>query len=123
MLKKKRMNSDVTELKRLEDGNLPIPNTGKIEDFYKIMNTVKMMTQINSTCEPMTLWYALCLAIENPEMIVKQRIHCIDFIQRDFPGIDPLDLLSQFADKFFLWITFLYVSIFHRSFIKFKIQV
>lgn len=100
MLRKKRMNTDITELSRLEDGNLPIPNNGKIEDFYIIMNTVKTVVGINSSCEPMTLWYALCLALENPEMIVKQKIHCVDSIARDFSNLNPIDLLTQFVDKF-----------------------
>lgn len=104
MLKKKRMNTDITELKRLEDGNLPIPNNGKIENFYTIMNTVKSVLSINSTCDPMTFWYALCLAIENPEMIVKQKIHCIDAINKDFADLtvltDLTDLLNKFTDTF-----------------------
>ncbi len=99
MLRKKRMNTDITELKRLEEGNLPIPNNGKIEDFYKIMQTVKTSLSINLNCEPMTLWYAMCLALENSEMIVKQKIHCIDSINKDFPNVDSMDLLTQFADK------------------------
>lgn len=100
MLRKKRMNTDITELSRLENGNLPIPNNGKIEDFYQIMNTVKTIVGINSTCAPMTLWYAMCLALENPEMIVKQQIHCVSSIEKDFAGISPMDLLAQFSDKF-----------------------
>lgn len=100
MLRKKRMNTDITELARLEQGNLPLPNNGKIEDFYKIMQTVKMVLGINVNTEPMTLWYALCLALGNPEMIVKQKIHCIDSIKKDFPNIDPMDLLNEFKDKF-----------------------
>lgn len=93
MLKKKRMNTDCTELDRFENGELPIPNNGKIETFYAMMNTVG--TMLGLKLEPLTIWYAMCLAIANDKLVVKQMIHCADSIERDFPGTEPRNLLTK----------------------------
>lgn len=92
MLKKKRTNTDITELSRLEDGQLPTPNSGKMESFYGYMETIKR--QLNLNVKPMTLWYALCLALDNPKLITKQLMHCKDFIEEDFTGCEPQTLLQ-----------------------------
>ena len=92
MLKKKRMNSDTTELARLENGELPTPNSGKIESFYAFMETIKPRLEL--TIHPMTLWYAVCLAMNNPALASKQLLHCRSFIEVDFPGVDPVKLLD-----------------------------
>lgn len=74
MLKKKRFNTDMTELERLENGEAPIPNSGKIEDFIKYMKGVNTIFEYG--LEPFELWYAICIALNNEKMIVKQLIHC-----------------------------------------------
>jgi hypothetical protein len=59
MLKKKRLNTvNLTELEFLESGSLPIPNSGKIEDFFKYMKTCS--SKLNVQCLPMKLWYEIC---------------------------------------------------------------
>lgn len=59
MLRKKRMNSMQTESERLETGELPIPNSGKINDFFLIMSNVQTKLKIKNT-KPMRLWYEIC---------------------------------------------------------------
>lgn len=85
MLRKKRMNSDRTELERLEGGELPIPNSGKIEGFYRFMDVVN--EQLGFKFNSMTTWYILCLALDNQHLINNQLVHCKDSIEKDFPGI------------------------------------
>jgi hypothetical protein len=97
MLKKKRMNTDITELSRLENGEFPVPNSGKIEVFYGYMNFVKHKLDID--IHPMTFWYALCLALGNQSLITKQLIHCKEYIEKDFAGINPENLLLRFKGK------------------------
>ena len=94
MLKKKRLNTDVTELQRLETGELPIANNGHIDQFYRHMSAVKNILGIN--CESMTLWYAICVALKNDNLIVKQLIHCKDSIKQDFNDIVPANILEKF---------------------------
>jgi len=97
MLKKKRMNTNQTELERLETGELPIPNNGKIENFYDYMNRVSYYLKIK--VNPMTLWYAICLGLNNNNLITKQLIHCKESILHDFPGIDAEHLLTNLKSK------------------------
>lgn len=75
MLKKKRMNTDITELARLEDGNVPCPNNKTVDEFHKMMEKVKIILGLTD-CKPMTLWYAICLALGNDVLVSKQFIHC-----------------------------------------------
>lgn len=91
MLKKRRANSESTELDRLEQGELPIPNDGRMDNFYKYMNKVKSI--LDMKCEPMTMWYILCLALNNQQMVTKQLIHCSDSIMKDYGKVD--DLLTK----------------------------
>lgn len=93
MLKKVRTNSTRTELERLENGELPIPNSGKVTDFYNDMNIVNQ--QLETKLEPMTLWYIMCLALDNEMLIKKQIVHCFEDIKKDFPDIEPSKLLFQ----------------------------
>ena len=93
MLQKKRTNSDATEISKFEDGELPIPNTGKIETFYTMMEKINEI--LRTKLQPMTLWYCMCLALDNDRMITKQLIHCKDSIEKDFPGTDPIGILSN----------------------------
>ena len=107
MLRKKRLNSDMTELERLETGELPTPNNGKIETFYGYMETVGRMLGLK--CQPMTLWYALCLAVfgapveaqdtSPAPVLVKQLTHCLDAIHHDFPELAPSELLAKLTLK------------------------
>lgn len=93
MLKKKRTNTDRTELDRLENGELPIPNSGKITDFYDSMDTVKNNFKIN--IQPLTLWYAMCLALGNNKLVTTQLNHCRESILSDYTNIEPIKLLSH----------------------------
>ncbi|XWV25771.1 putative ATP-binding protein [Tupanvirus soda lake] len=97
MLKKKRMHTDTTELARLENGELPTPNSGKIGVFYDYMEVINRILRTN--LHPMTLWYSLCLALDNASLISKQLIHCKEFIEQNFPGCEPTALLDMLKDK------------------------
>jgi hypothetical protein len=97
MLKKKRLNTDITELSRLEDGHLPIPNSGLMQEFNDSIDKVKNILGVS--CSTMTLWYALCLALENEHMITKQLIHCSESIQSDFPEVIPIELLHKLKEQ------------------------
>jgi len=102
MLKKKRLNKDVTELSRLEEGDLPTPNSGQIADFYKYMGAVSTTLSITRELKPLTLWYAICLALGNANVASKQLIHCRESIQADFPDISPeiiLDVIAPLVPK------------------------
>jgi len=58
-LKKKRLNTaNLSELQRLEQGEAPTPNSGRIEDLLKYMNTVSRMLGIGA--KPMKLWLEIC---------------------------------------------------------------
>ena len=48
MFQKKRMNSVQTEMDRLEAGELPIPNSGKVNDFFIMMARVAQKLQIQA---------------------------------------------------------------------------
>jgi hypothetical protein len=96
MLNKKRTNTDRTELDRLECGELPIPNSGKIEGFYKFMDFVN--NQLGLKLNPMSLWYILCLALNNDALIKNQYMHCKEFLDMDFPNVNPKNLLSTVKD-------------------------
>jgi hypothetical protein len=61
ILRKKRLNSNITELQRLESGELPIPNSGKIEEFFTFMNSC--CKKLNIETNPMKLWYEMCSAM------------------------------------------------------------
>jgi len=95
MLKKKRLNTDMTELNYIENGNI-LPNDGKIESFYNYMKIVNNILGINT--KPMTTWYALCLALNNDLIISKQLILCSDSIKSDCDGLEKQqDLLTNFS--------------------------
>lgn len=98
MLKKKRLRTDVTELSRLEDGHPPSANSGKAYDLATYFGMVKETFKLN--LEPFTIWYAMCLALNNNKLTTKQLIHCSESIKKDFPNIDIADsrnLLSEIA--------------------------
>src|SRR5207237_6086404 len=62
MLKKKRLNTDETELSRLMRGEAPIPNSGRIDDLYKYLNAAACNIVI--TAKPLKLWLEICLALD-----------------------------------------------------------
>lgn len=75
MLKKKRLNTvDVTELQHLEAGNLPIPNSGRINDFFNYMDCVSL--KLNIIARPMKLWYEICRALGG-KLFSAQEQHCL----------------------------------------------
>lgn len=98
MLRKKRQNTDITELAHLESGELPIPSNGKIDTFYSYMRNMSKETGIK--VKPMTMWYAICLALGNSNLINKQLIHCLGSIEEDFGKINALELLSKIRERF-----------------------
>lgn len=73
MLRKKRMNSMQTELDRLEAGELPVPNSGKINDFFLIMANVARKLKIEA--KPMRLWFEIC-GVLGGKVKEKQQPHC-----------------------------------------------
>lgn len=77
ILRKKRLNSMQTEMDLLMAGELPIPNSGKFEDFETYMRNVGV--KLNLAGEPMKLWYDICLALD-PMLAVRQRVHCEAYI-------------------------------------------
>lgn len=96
MLKKKRLNSDVTELERLQQGEPPIPNSGKIESLYNYMNTVN--TQLGLKLEPMVLWYAMCLALNDDKLIAGQHAHCVQYL-KNLDQDQNQNVLNQVKDS------------------------
>jgi hypothetical protein len=78
MLKKKRLNSNQTEYSRIMEGNFPIPNNGRIEDFYRFMRTVSNKLSIEAT--PLKLWYEMCLAVDL-DLANAQRVHCEEVVR------------------------------------------
>lgn len=78
MLRKKRMNSMQTELDRLEAGELPVPNSGKINDFFLIMANIARKLKIES--KPMRLWFEIC-GVLGGKVKEKQQPHCVTISQ------------------------------------------
>ncbi len=77
ILRKKRLNSIQTEMDRLMAGELPIPNSGKFEDFETYMRSVSAKLGLEGV--PLKLWYDICLALD-PMLAVRQKAHCTEFI-------------------------------------------
>jgi len=55
------------------------------------MNTVNRLLGMN--IQPLTLWYIMCLALDNQHLVSKQLIHCKESIEKDFPNVEPHNLL------------------------------
>lgn len=96
MLNKKRLSADMTELERLEAGELPMTNVGKEESFYKLLDVVR--NRLNVKISQQTLWYAICIALANEKLITKHLIHCNDAILKDYPNTNVEDLLKNIKD-------------------------
>lgn len=100
MLQKKRLNTNMTELEKLETGDLPIPNSGRIEELFRNLQSVR--GEMNILVEPLTLWYAMCLALNNEMLTTRQLIHCTEAIKKDFSDFDvtkPRELLNMMKSK------------------------
>lgn len=80
MLKKKSYTSDITELEKLENGNLPL-FASNYDKFLFSMTKIKNM--LNLDVSELTLWYMMCLALNNHKIINKQLIHCNSSLQQD----------------------------------------
>jgi hypothetical protein len=85
MLRKKRLNSDQTELSRLIAGEPPIPNTGNIEQFYSWMAFIGDLLELPKLTDPMIIWYILCQEMANNDIKQRQLIHCRTSISTVFP--------------------------------------
>jgi hypothetical protein len=89
MLRKKRVNTDITELERLERGELPVPNSGKIEGFYIFMDQViKILGITSDKISKLSLWYLICLALNNEKLIKNQYMHCKTDLDKDFSNFN-----------------------------------
>ena len=97
MLRKKRLNSDCTEISKIELGELMLPNSGNVAEFNN--NLVMINRLFNFNVKNMTLWYAMCLALDNEPIKNKQFFHCNEDMFSDFGDIDPNDLLVLFKAR------------------------
>jgi hypothetical protein len=95
MLRKKKANSATdTELSRMEQGFLPVPNSGKINQFIQYMARVNEIFGFG--VKPLTVWYCICLALRNEKVITTHYRHCQEDIASDFPELkDPRNLLDE----------------------------
>lgn len=94
MFKKKRANTDITELEKILKGELPLSNIGKTEQFEIDMNFINRI--FNTHFSPLTIWYALCVSLGNQEICNNQILHCKTSINSDFPGLEPSNILNEF---------------------------
>lgn len=78
MLRKKRLNSIQTEMDRLMNGELPVPNSGKFQDFEAFMQTVKRKLDLSGSI--LKTWYEMCLNIDT-NLGRQQKQHCQNDIQ------------------------------------------
>ena len=100
MLGKKRQSTEQTELARLLQGEFPLPNNGKIDDFYKIMSNCCSYLDIQVS-DPMIIWYAMCQSIDS-ELAKKQLSHCKQSIINCYGEI-PSNLINiLFASTIFI---------------------
>lgn len=88
MLRKKRTVSgggvaNVTELKRLQDGELPTPPNGDIEYFKRGMRQICPVIGLSTSFRPFTVWYLLCQALNDHELSRLQFRHCLDDLVAD----------------------------------------
>lgn len=99
MLNKKRLNTvDLTELQYLEAGNLPIPNSGRISDFFNYMDLVSSKLKI--IAKPMKLWYEMCRAMGG-KLFLAQEQHCLKHAEysEDFKCDTPFLGYDQIPDE------------------------
>jgi hypothetical protein len=75
-----------TELSYFEAGNLPTNSKASTIGFHRYMNMVNQLLGWEPI-RPMTVWYAICLALDNQQLITKQLMHCWEHIHADFPNL------------------------------------
>ncbi len=80
VLRKKRLNSMQTEMDRLMAGELPIPNSGRFDDFEGYMHKVSAEMGLFGT--PLKMWYDICMALD-PALAMCQMKHCLAFITNE----------------------------------------
>jgi hypothetical protein len=101
MLLKKRLNTDMTELEKIENGELPLPNSGRATELFNNLNFVRTSFNYKKEINPLTLWYAICQALDNETLVTKQLIHCKESILKDFPDFDENNnLLTRMSEYF-----------------------
>ena len=102
MLLKKRLNTDMTELEKIENGELPLPNSGRATELINNLNFVRTSFDFKKDMNPLTLWYIMCKALGNETLVTKQLIHCKESILEDFPDFDEnsnlLTRMSEYVD-------------------------
>lgn len=96
MLRKKRLNSQQTESERLYEGNLPIPNSGKLDEMYTLLNNVAHRRGVVSS--PLRLWFEICKVLD-PALAAVQEKHCKDVLDEEciVPKI-VIDVLPEGSD-------------------------
>ena len=93
VLRKKRLMSDTTELDKLKEGYYLIPNSGSLYDFRQHIIAVGQL--IGSSLKPITLWYGMCLALEDAEIIARQLITCRAEIIRENGSLELIDEIKK----------------------------
>jgi hypothetical protein len=100
MLQKERLHTKTTELQRLVDGHPPSPNQsshlGQIVDFLRRVHKL-VFPPPSLQLEPLTFWFAMCLALDHDALCRAQWIHCRDSIAKDFKeavAAHPWNLLT-----------------------------
>lgn len=82
MLRKKRTQS--TELKWLQDGQLPTPsNSGDLEYFKRGMRQICPVVGLPSALKPFSVWFFLCLALKDEVLLKAQLSHCKEDLAAD----------------------------------------
>lgn len=93
MLRKKRLNSSITELDNIKNGSLPIPNSGNTDLLFGYIHRVSQI--LGANVRPMTLWYAFCSALNDQELLTKQYIHCADDVRHDCGDVPVLQRMRE----------------------------
>lgn len=86
MLRKKRLNTNVTELDNLRNGEPFIPNDGNVNPFN--MGMQKIAIKLGFNVKPMTMWYILCVGLGDKMVCRKQYYHCKADVTSDFPDLN-----------------------------------
>lgn len=98
MLCKKRLKKDITELDYFKEGNFPTPSNGSKDDFISYMRRVQALffKKADQNLD-MVLWYAMCAALGDAELLSKQKIWYVKDGERVFgdPNIPPQELLNR----------------------------
>jgi len=96
MLQKKRLNSTNTELSVIENGDLLVPNSGKLDELYRNLSSVGGIIGLHNV-DPMVIWYAMCIALGNQTVINKQLPHCFEDLKK--MSLTPESLMDFIKTK------------------------